>query len=59
MDEKLAKRKVTIKSGISNKRRCIKSPWCNDQLTELWSIKCDAERKSQKCNGQLKVHHQT
>ncbi len=45
MDEKLAKRKVTIKNGISNNRRGIKKTWWNDQLTELCNIKCDAERK--------------
>ena len=44
MDSKLDKRKVYCADGISNKRRKMKKPWWNDNLTVLWNEVCAAER---------------
>ncbi|CAG2209988.1 unnamed protein product [Mytilus edulis] len=44
MNSKLDKRKVYCADGISNKRRKMKKPWWNDNLTVLWNEVCAAER---------------
>ncbi|CAC5396569.1 unnamed protein product [Mytilus coruscus] len=40
MNSKLDKQKVYCADGISNKRRKMKKPWWNDNLTVLWNEVC-------------------
>jgi hypothetical protein len=42
MNSKLAQRKVVHKDGLNNKRRKMKKPWWNDNLTALWNEVCKA-----------------
>ena len=44
MNSKLTQRKVVHKNGLNNKRRKMKKPWWNDNLTVLWNEVCKAER---------------
>lgn len=37
MNSKLTQRKGVHKNGLNNKRRKMKKPWWNDNLTELWN----------------------
>ncbi len=56
MNEKLESKKVTITSGLSNKRRKICKPWWNEELTEMWNAVCLAEDRWRKATGVRKAH---
>ena len=40
MEAKLSKKTVTITSGQSNKKRRMRKPWWNEELTDLWQKRC-------------------
>ena len=44
MEAKLSKKTVTITSGQSNKRRKMRKPWWNEELTDLWQKRCQVEK---------------
>jgi hypothetical protein len=54
MKSKLTQRKVVHKNGLNNKRRKMKKPWWNDNLTVLWNEVCKAERKWNRSHKQEK-----
>ena len=54
MNSKLTQRKVVHKDGLNNKRRKMKKPWWNDNLTALWNEVCKAERKWNRSHNQEK-----
>ncbi|VDI64972.1 Hypothetical predicted protein [Mytilus galloprovincialis] len=54
MNSKLTRRKVGHLNGLNNKRRKLKKPWWNDNLTALWNEVCEAERKWNRSHNQDK-----
>ncbi len=47
MTIKLDKKEIVINSGLSNKKRKVKKPWWNDNLTISWNNKCDADQSGE------------
>ena len=41
----------SIKTGMKNKKRRVGKPWWKEELTELWNVVCDTERKWLKCTA--------
>jgi hypothetical protein len=37
MENKLSKKTVKLREGVSNKRRRRRKEWWNSELTELWN----------------------
>ena len=54
MELKLNKLRTNVENGTNNKRRRMKKPWWNDDLTVLWNDVCKAEREWQKCTTRCK-----
>ena len=44
MINKIDHRQINAVIGHNNKKRKVKKPWWNDQLTELWNNVCKAEK---------------
>ncbi|KAL5018675.1 hypothetical protein ScPMuIL_004397 [Solemya velum] len=45
MDQKLNPKVITVRSRRCNKKRRVKKPWWNEELTILWNDMCKAENK--------------
>ena len=56
MDDKLQKRTILLKSGLSNKRRKFKKKWWSDELTDLWNNLCEAEEQWRRASQREKEH---
>ena len=41
----------SMKTVMNNKKRRVGKPWWNEELTELWNVVCDDERKWLKCTA--------
>ena len=52
MGAKLASKTVVISDGIRNRKRKLKKPWWNDELTVLWNDVCKLEKMWLKCSIQ-------
>ena len=53
----LKPRTIKVSWGADNKKRRIKKPWWNDQLSEQWNKTCDAEKIWLRCTKQDKKKH--
>ncbi|XP_053391650.1 uncharacterized protein LOC128554398 [Mercenaria mercenaria] len=51
MKSKLAHKTVNVSVSGNNKKRKIKKPWWNDELTELWNNSCRAEKRMLNSDG--------
>jgi hypothetical protein len=54
MENKLSKKIVKLREGVSNKRRRRRKEWWNSELTELWNNLCEAEENWLKSSGRDK-----
>ena len=53
MDISVPYRNIILADGICNKKRRVKKPWWNENLSFMWNDMCKAEKvwkRSEKCN---------